>query len=81
MFSRRKLRRVDEFGDPISDEHYSLPSIPGATLTGMRTMIGGMRLSTRHDLLSVAEGPNEEEPGLIRVVNNFDLHQSVRSYV
>ncbi|KAL8724159.1 MAG: hypothetical protein Q9181_006953 [Wetmoreana brouardii] len=87
MFNRKKQRRVDEFGDTIADEHYSLPSIPGATLTGIRTMIGGMTarstqaLSTRDDLLSVDEAQKEEEPGLIRVVNDFHPHQSARSYV
>lgn len=81
LFSRRKQRRVDEFGDTIPDEHYSLPSIPGATLTGMRTMIGGTTLSTRHDLLSVDERQKEEEPGVIRVIDDIDIHQSVRSYV
>ena len=59
--SRRKQRRVEEFGDSIPGERYSLPSIPGVTLTGMRTMIGGKSatstqpLSTRGDLLSVDE--------------------------
>jgi len=87
MANRKKQRRVDEFGDTIPDEHYSLPGIPGATLTGMRTMIGGrtgrstQALSTRGDLLSVEEAQKEEEPGLIRVVNDFDMHESVRSYV
>lgn len=87
MFNRRKQRRVDEFGDSISEEHYSLPSIPGATLTGMRTMIGGVTvrstqaLSTHNDLLSVDEAQKEEEPGLIRVINDFDMHESVKSYV
>lgn len=88
LFYRRKQRRVDEFGDTISEEHYALPRIPGATLTGMRTMIGGVggrstqALSTRGDLLSVDEAQKEEEePGLIRVVHDFDMHESVKSYV
>ena len=87
LFSRRKVRKVDEFGDTIQDEHYSLPSIPGATLTGMRTIIGGkpvrstQALSTRGHLSSVDEAPKEEDPGLIRVVSDFDMHQSVQSYV
>ena len=87
MFNRRKQRRVDEFGDTIPDEHYSLQGIPGATLTGMRTMIGGVTvrstqaLSTHNDLLSVDEAQKEEEPGLIRVINDFDMHESVKSYV
>lgn len=82
MLNRRKQRRVDQFGDPISDSHYSLPSIPGATLTGMRTMISRMTarstqaLSTRGDLLSVDEAQKEEEPGSIKVVIDFDV-QSV----
>ena len=87
LLNRKQQRRVDEFGDPISDEYYSLPRIPGATLTGMRTMIRGITtrsthaLSTRGDLLSVDEAQKAEEPGSIRVVNDFDMHQSVRSYV
>lgn len=85
LLNRRKQRKVDEFGDPISDEHYSLPNIPGATLTGIRTIIGRVTarstqaLSTRGDLHSVNEA--QEEPGLIKVVSDFDAHQSVRSYV
>ena len=81
------MRRVDEFGDTIPDEHYSLPGIPGATLTGMRTIIGGktmnstQAMSTRGDLISVDEAQKEEEPGLIKVVSDIDMHQSVRSYV
>ncbi|KAL8780986.1 MAG: hypothetical protein Q9213_006215 [Squamulea squamosa] len=87
MLNRRKQRRVDEFGDTISDGLYSLPSIPGATLTGMSSIIGRISarstkvLTTRSGLPSVDEAEDEKEPGLIKVVNEFDLHQSVRSYV
>ncbi|KAL8724605.1 MAG: hypothetical protein Q9166_007852 [cf. Caloplaca sp. 2 TL-2023] len=87
MLNRRKQRRVDEFGDTIPDEHYSLPSIPGATLTGMRSIIGRITarstqaLPTSGNSHSVDEAGKEEEPGLIRVVNKFDMHQSVRIYV
>ncbi|KAL8791318.1 MAG: hypothetical protein Q9195_005937 [Heterodermia aff. obscurata] len=83
LISRKKMRRVDEFGDTVQDEHYSLPNIPGATLTGMRTFIGDMTtkstqvLSTHGYLISLNEVHQEEEPGLIRFVNNFDMHQSV----
>lgn len=87
LFSRKK-KRVDQFGDTITDDRYSLPSIPRATLTGMRTFIGGGKtakstqaLSTRGDLLSVNEVQEVEEPGSIKVVNDFDVHQSVRYYV
>ena len=79
---------VDELGNPISDEDSSqLPSIPGATLTGMRTLIGGVRVksplpvSGRDGLLSVDEALDKEVPGSIKVVHEFDVHQSVRSYV
>lgn len=87
LSNRRKLRRVDEFGDTVPDEHYSLPSTPGATLTGMRTIIGGktrksmQALSTRGDLTSIDEAQEEEEPGQIKVVSDTDMHQSFRSYV
>ena len=86
-FGRRKQRRVDEFGQTISDEQYSLPSIPGGTLTGMRTIIGGktamstQALSTRGDLSSVDEAHKEEQPGSIKVTDEISTHQSVRSYV
>ena len=85
MINRRKQRRVDEFGDVISEGHYSLPSIPGATLTGIRTIIGGktagstQALSKRGDLVSVDEA--QIEPSLIRVVSDLDMHQSVKNYV
>ena len=87
-FNRKKQRMVDELGNSISDEDSSqLPSIPGATLTGMRTFIGGVRVksplpvSGRDGLLSVDEALDKEEPGSIKVVHEFDVHQSVRSYV
>ena len=54
----------------------------------MRTMIGGMKArstqvsSTRGALLSVDEvAQKEEEPGLIRVPDDIDVHQSVRNCV
>ena len=53
----------------------------------MRTLIGGvgmnspLPLSGRDGLLSFDEVPEKEEPGSIKVVNEFDVHQSVRSYV
>lgn len=87
IFNRRKQRRVDEFGDPISNEHYPLPSIPGATLTGIRTMISGItarstQVQSRHaDSLSVDEARKEGERGLISVFSDLDMHQSLRSYV
>lgn len=87
LFSRRKQRRVDEFGDTIVDNNYSLPSIPGATLTGIRTIIGGLTgkstraLSTHDDLVSVDEAQIEESPSTKKVVNGLEMHQSVRSYV
>lgn len=80
LFNRRKQRRVDEFGNPILDEDPSLPSIPGATLTGMRTMISGMAtkvtqtLSGRGDVQFVDE--TQEELRGIKVVNSFDMHES-----
>ena len=84
LLSRKKQRKVDEFGDTISDGHYSLPSIPGATMTGIRTVIGKMSpgstqvMSRGGGLLSVDE-VQEEEPRVIRVVNDFDMHQSIKS--
>ena len=93
MFNRRKQRRIDEFGNPILTEHDSLPSIPGATLTGMRTVIGGttttttttatsaQALSGRSDLPSVDQREKDEETVLIKDVHDFDMNQSVRSYV
>ena len=81
MLIRRKHRRVDEFGDPISEGHYSLPSIPGATLTGIRTIISGKTagstqvLSRRGEPLTMDEAQREEELGLIRVVEDGDTPQ------
>ena len=87
LSNRRKLRRVDEFGDTIQDEHCPLPSTPGVLLTGMHTVVGGktrkstQALSTHGDLISVDEAQKEEEPGLIQVVTDIDMHQPVRTYV
>ena len=84
MLNRRKQRRVDEFGDLISERHYSLPSIPGATLTGIRTMISGKTAgstqvqSRRGDPHSVDEAQKEEELGLINVVQDRGTLQSIK---
>lgn len=85
MFRHKKRRRVDEFGNlAISDENPSLPSIPGATLTGMRTMIRGMTtrlthaFSVRGNLQSVDE--TQEENG-INDLNDFSMHESIRNSV
>ena len=86
ILNRRKQRKVDEFGDPISEGHYTLPSIPGGTLTGIRTMIGGKTagttqvLSTRVDPLSVDEA-QKEELGLVGVVSDVDKPQSVKNWI
>ena len=87
-FNRKKQRRVDELGNPMSNDDSSpWPMIPSATLTGMRTLIGGVRaesplpLSGRDGLLSVDDMPEKEEPGSIKVVDEFEVHHSVTNYV
>ncbi|KAL9597823.1 MAG: hypothetical protein Q9219_004900 [cf. Caloplaca sp. 3 TL-2023] len=75
MLDRKKQCRVDEFGDPISDEENSLPSIPSATLSGLRSIIGRMTvwstqaLSTRGGTVYVEETQKEEE----RAENDIDV--------
>lgn len=87
-FDRKKQHRVEEFGNPMSnDDSLPWPMVPSATLTGMRTLIGGARgesplpLSGRDGLLSEDDMPEKEEPGLIKVVDEFDVHESVTNYV
>ncbi|MCJ1334605.1 hypothetical protein MMC10_011317 [Thelotrema lepadinum] len=83
LIYRKKTHRRDEFGDTIPDTQrgHSLPSIPGATLTGMRTMIRGMPATSMRDgLLSVDEIP-EENPGTIRMTADFDVRRSMQSPV
>ena len=87
-FNRKKQGRVDKLGNPTSNDDSSpWPTIPSATLTGMRTLIGGARgksplpLSGRDGLLSVDNMPEKEEPGSIKVVDEFEVHQSVTNYV
>lgn len=85
LFRGRKQTSVDELGNLTLDEDPSLPSIPGATFTGMRTMISGMRtkltqtLSGRGDAYSVDE--TQEKLDGIKVVTDFDMHESFRSSV
>lgn len=92
ILNRRKQRRVDEFGDTISDESHQLPSIPGATLTGIRTMISGKKamvtkmLSGRGDLVSIDETQKEkegeeDESSLVKVVSDPDAHKPVQGFV
>ena len=87
MVNRKKQRRVNEFGETISAEPYSLPSVPGATLTGIRSIISGKRarskmvLSGRGDLLSSDETQKEDNPVVIKAVNDSDTHQRVQGFV
>ena len=85
--NRKKQHRIDDFGNSALDQYYLLPSIASATLTGMRTFIGGLRvtspqpLSKGSRLLLVDEGSKEEDPSSIWVVREFDVHRSIRDYV
>ena len=86
LLNRRMQRRVDEFGNPILDEDYALPSIPGATMTGIRSIIFRMTARTtevfsgRGDLASIDESQKKEEPGSINAVGDSDVHQYAKSY-
>ena len=77
LLSRKKCR-VDEFGDPVLDAHYSLPRIPGATLAGIRTIIGGKTADSTQALSScagliVADETQEMEPIANRVADDSDV--------
>ena len=83
---RQQQRRVDEFGDPIPGEGSLLPSIPSATISGLRSAIGRMTawstqgLSTRGEQVTVEE-TQKEEVGSASTVGDSDSVHIIKSNV
>lgn len=81
LLSHRK-KRADEFGEPMTDME-PLPRIPGATVTGMRTMVNGNYSmhtpSAKDGLYSMDKIQGEVDFG--RVASDCDAKRSVESHV
>ena len=84
LLTRKKQRRVDEFGDPVSLGRYSLPRTPSAkaTLIGARTTFDGMPVTSTHgDPISINEAHQEkEELDSIKTTHNLDCHDSMGNH-
>lgn len=78
MLNRKKQPRVDEFGDAIPSKNGSLPSIPSATLSGLRSMIG--RISAWPTQVLSTRETQEEEAGSVRINDDSGPHQNVKSF-